>query len=69
MSARQSAATRRPSTATAKVVAVTGAFSSPISRSRMRGHARVYGERRTLDDAHLDVLLKRLFSIRPWSIG
>lgn len=51
-----------------QVVAVSAPLSLPDGRSGMRGRGRIYGESRSLAYAHLYLPLKRLFSIRLWSI-
>ena len=49
-------------------LAVTTAFALPGARSGMRGRSRIYGEPHTLAYAHLYLPLRRLFSIRLWSL-
>jgi len=50
------------------VIAVTSPFALADGRSGMHGHGRVYGESRSLAYAHLYLPLRRLFSIRLWSL-
>jgi multidrug efflux pump subunit AcrA (membrane-fusion protein) len=50
-----------------RVVAITTPFVLDVAVSGLTGHARIYGERRSLAYAHLYLPLQRLLRVRMWS--